>query len=169
MDGVDLANSSTQAQTAASEAMDRAVNSASNTEQKASIVAESQGRSLRDIAQAILDGNATKSDAETLNEFADTLERFANTMARTRKHVETAQALQDDHHAQLEASRQQVKSYSLGSTSGGGGGGRHTGRYRSDYADGYSTGGEGGGGGSGRGAGGGISQSASRAMSSMGF
>ncbi|GAA5949269.1 hypothetical protein JCM3765_003352 [Sporobolomyces pararoseus] len=135
MDGTDLANSSTstqEAQSNASAAMEKAVNSASNTEQKALVVAEAHGRSLREIAQAILEGKTSKLDAETLVSFADTLERFSNAVGRTSTHIQNAQAAQEEHQAQLAAAggadRQEVKSYSLGR--GVGGGGRHTGRYR---------------------------------------
>lgn len=177
MDGSDLANaaaasrssSSGAAKSAATAAMARAVTSASRTEQKALNVAESHGTSLRAIARAIEDGNATKLDAQTLDTFADTIERFVNATGRTRQHVENAQDAQE---AALQANgganREEVKSYSLGR----GASGRHSGRYRSGVFDqgvydqsgynrsGYTQSGY---------TQSGISRSASRAMSSRGY
>ncbi|GAA5994334.1 hypothetical protein JCM5350_006549 [Sporobolomyces pararoseus] len=121
MDGADLANSSSsthEARSLAQDTMEKAVNSAANTEQKALVVAESHGRSLREIAQAILEGKTSKLDAETLTNFADTLERFSSAVGRTSTHIQNAQAAQEEHHAQLAAAggadHEEVKSYSLG-------------------------------------------------------
>ncbi|GAA5905365.1 uncharacterized protein JCM6883_006374 [Sporobolomyces salmoneus] len=162
MDGADLANltansqsssATTPSQLAAAEALDRAVTSASNTSEKALNVSSSHGTSLREIAQAILDGNATNLDAEALDSLADTLDRFAGAVKRTKENVERAKEAQEVHHEELLR-----KSYELGRQANGG---RHTGRYRSglyNFEEAASSGGGGGGGG--------IARTSSRAMSS---
>lgn len=148
----------------AAESMARAVESSSNTEQKATVLSTSHGQSLLEIAEAIKNGTANDSDAQALIACAERLRSFANTCTRTSEKVGEAKDAMEDHHDALAAAEstggggadsEEVKSYSLESARAGASGGRHTGRYRSG---GYSQAGS-----TGRGEGG-ISRSASRAM-----
>ncbi|GAA6015896.1 hypothetical protein JCM11491_007229 [Sporobolomyces phaffii] len=137
LDGVDSANASSAssssdvgesahtAQQDAVRAMDRAARSAASSADQASIVAASHGRSVRAVAQAILDDDATALDAAHLFALADTLERFAHAADRTAGHVEAARELQAAHHATLAATGgaggrggEESKSYSLGTGRG---------------------------------------------------
>jgi len=146
-DGVDQAAA---ASTDAVNALAIAKESAENSSKKASNLATSHGGSLADIAAAIRAGGATKADADALEQLAETLGRFSASTARMTSKVAAASEAQQQAHQQIVAAaggadrnNDQVKTYSLGRTSGR----RHSSRYRSGIfdSDSYASGSGGGG------------------------
>jgi len=106
-----------------------AAESAANSSEKANNLAASHGQSLYDIANAIESGRATEEDAAALKSMAQTLDRFSKTMARTAdKAADAQQAHQESLAAAGGTNRNEVKSYSLGTS----GGRRRSDRHRSD-------------------------------------